>query len=143
MNGCGTVFRQMLVREVGTAADSGAIGAAARRLCERWVEQASSLIGEAGVAALCARSLRQTEQLAGGPMPVDEAAAHHPPCALVQRAVERQDPAVAIETAAAVLAMASGLLATLIGEALTWRLLRDAWPDDFAGAVVIVRNTPT
>jgi hypothetical protein len=55
-----------------------------------------------------------------------------PPFALLQLSLEQQEPAAATETAVAVLAMASELLASFIGESLTARLLSEAWPDDFA-----------
>jgi hypothetical protein len=43
----------------------------------------------------------------------------------------RQKPAVATEAAAAALATLGGLLEALIGEALTMRVLRAAWPKAF------------
>jgi hypothetical protein len=47
--------------------------------------------------------------------------------------LEQQEPAAATEAAVALLATVSELLALFIGESLTTRLLREAWPDDFAG----------
>ena len=44
---------------------------------------------------------------------------------------EREEPALAREAAAAALATLGGLLATLIGHALTMRVLRAAWPSAF------------
>jgi hypothetical protein len=48
--------------------------------------------------------------------------------------LERQDPAVATEAVGTVLAAFAGLLVTFIGEPLTTRLLRLAWPDAFSDA---------
>jgi hypothetical protein len=57
------------------------------------------------------------------------------PFAQVIRWVERQrDPALAADAAAAMLTTFAGLLAALIGEPLTTRYLRKAWPDDSFGA---------
>jgi hypothetical protein len=47
--------------------------------------------------------------------------------------LEQQEPAAATEAAVALLATVSELLTLFIGESLTTRLLREAWPDDFAG----------
>jgi hypothetical protein len=44
-------------------------------------------------------------------------------------ALAASDPAVGIEAAVAITAHLLGLLVTLIGEPLTVRLVRDAWPD--------------
>jgi len=48
--------------------------------------------------------------------------------------LEQQDPAIATEAAGAVFGTFTGLLVTFIGEPLTARLLRKAWPDAFSGA---------
>ena len=126
------VFRRLLAREAGMAADASATAAAARRLCEHFAHQLTPLIGDAGVAAIYARSLhlaqRQFPELA--PVrPSDQGAG---PWARLQSSLEEQEPAAATEVAVAVLATASELLASFIGESLTTRLLREAWPDDFA-----------
>jgi hypothetical protein len=126
-------FRRMLAREAGTGAGAPAIAAAARRLCERLAEQLTPLIGDAGVAAICARSLHLTQRSVRELAPVGASAQGEAPFALLQLSLEQQEPAAATEAAVAVLATASELLASFIGESLTTRLLREAWPDDFAG----------
>jgi hypothetical protein len=127
------VFRRMLAREAGTGANAAAIAAAARRVCERFAEQLTPLIGDAGVAAICARSLHLTELHVRGLASVPAAAQGDAPFALLQLTLEQQEPAVATEAAVAVLATASELLASFIGEGLTTSLLREAWPEHFAG----------
>ena len=127
------VFRRMLAREAGTGADAPAIAAAARRLCERLSEQLTPLIGDAGVAAICARSLHLAQRNVPGLAPVPASAQGNSPFALMQRSLEQQEPAAATESAVALLATVGELLALFIGEGLTTRLLREAWPDDFAG----------
>ena len=126
------VFRRMLAREAGTAADASAMAAAASRVCERFAHQLVPLIGDAGVTAICARSLHLVQRQFPGlasVRPLDQGAG---PLALLQSFLEQQEPAAATEVAAAVLATASELLASFIGESLTTRLLCEAWPDDFA-----------
>jgi hypothetical protein len=127
------VFRRMLAREAGTNADAPAIAAAARRVCERFAEQLTPLIGDAGVAAICARSLHLTQRNVPGLAPVRASAQGDAPFAFLQLSLEAQEPAAATEAAVAVIATASELLASFIGERLTTSLLREAWPDDFAG----------
>ena len=126
------VFRRMLAREAGTGAGATATAAAACRLCERFAEQLTPLIGDAGVAAICARSLHLTERNVPGLAPIDVRSGAAP-FARLQLSLEQQQPAAATEAAVAVLVTAVELLALFIGEGLTIRLLREAWPDDFAG----------
>ena len=92
------------------------------------------LIGQIGVDALSARAVhiaqrdypwlaarRETEHVEGS-------------FTQVTFSLEGQDPALAREAAAAVLATVTGLLVTFIGEPLTTGLLRKAWPDGFSDA---------
>lgn len=129
------VFRRVLAREAGTGANAPAIAAAARRLCERLAEQLTPLIGDAGVAAICARSLHLTQLNVPGLAPIHPSTPEDPPFAMLQRSLEQQEPAAATEAAVTLLATVSELLALFIGESLTSRLLREAWPDDFAGDI--------
>ena len=129
------VFRRMLAREAGPGADAPVIAAACRRLCERFSRQFSPLIGDAGVAAIFARSLhlsrRNVPQLEPLRAP-DKPGKRDAPFVFLEAFLQQQEPASATEAAVAVLAMAGELLASFIGEGLTTRLLREAWPDDFA-----------
>jgi hypothetical protein len=129
------VFRRTLAREAGTGANAPATAAAACRVCERLAEQLTPLIGEAGVAAICARSLHLVQGRFPGVAPIQASDQPEAPVAHLQRFLERQEPAVATEAAVAVLATAGELLALFIGESLTTRLLCEAWPDDFAGDI--------
>jgi histone H3/H4 len=127
------VFRRLLAREAGTDADARAIAAAARRLCERFAQQVTPLIGDAGVAAICARSLHLTQQQFPSLAPLHLSDHGDAPFTRVQLALEQQQPAVACAAAVAVLTTVGDVLASFIGERLTTRLLREAWPDGFAG----------
>lgn len=127
------VFRRLLAREAGTGANAPAIAAAARRVCERFAEQLTPLIGDAGMAAICARSLHLTERSFRGIASVRTSAQGDSPFAPLQLFLEQQEPAAATEAAVAVLATTSDLLALFIGDGLTASLLREAWPEDFAG----------
>jgi hypothetical protein len=120
-----------LSRHVGSPAGSGELAASAQRAYADLARVSIPLIGEGGVDALTGRTLhlaqRQYPWLAQtrGPEQADASFAH------VVRCLERQDPAVAAEAAGAVIATFTGLLVTFIGESLTARLLRQAWPDAF------------
>jgi hypothetical protein len=129
------VFRRMLAREAGTGASAPAIAAVARRLCERLAEQLTSLIGDAGVAAICARSLHLVQRRFPGLAPVPASAHGDAPFALLQLSLEQLEPAVATEATVALLDTVSELLGLFIGEGLTTRLLCEAWPADFAGDI--------
>jgi hypothetical protein len=126
------VFRRMLAREAGTGAKTAAIAAAARRLAERFAQQLTPLIGDAGVAAICARSLHLAQRKVSGVAAVPASDHSDGPFALLQRSLEQQESPVATEAAVAMLATTTELLASFIGDSLTTRLLREAWPDDFA-----------
>jgi hypothetical protein len=124
-------FRRLLAQEVGSSKDAPAIALAARRLCERFAQRLTPIIGDAGVSAICSRSLhlvqRQFPSLALVPSPGDG------PFARVQESLQGLEPGVAWDAAIAVLTTASTLLDSFIGEGLTTRLLRGAWPHGFDG----------
>jgi hypothetical protein len=108
------------------------MAAATRRAYERLSQQLTPLIGDAGVAAIYARSRHLAQQKFPGLAPVQTPDQAEGPYVLLQLSLEQQEPAAATEAAVAVLATASELLASFIGESLTTRLLCEAWPDDFA-----------
>jgi len=124
-------IQRALTREAGTDADAKALAAAALRMYDRLAGQLALLIGDGGVRALTARSLHLVQRdfpwLAKAPEPGPS----ERPFAQVGVSLERQEPAAATEAAAAVLASLGGLLEALIGETLTMRVLRAAWPSTF------------
>lgn len=126
------VFRRMLTREAGSGADSSAVAAAARRLCEQFARQLTPLLGEAGVAAVYTRSLHLARRQFPEYAPGHEPDRDESPLTRAQRFLERQESPVAPEAAAAMLTTVGELLASFIGESLTTHLLREAWPDDFS-----------
>jgi hypothetical protein len=126
------VFRRMLAREAGTDANATAIAAATSYLCERLAERLTPLIGDGGVAALCARTLHLVQRKFLELSPLRTFGPRDVPFAHLRQSLEQLEPATATEAAIAVLGTASQLLASFIGESLTTRLLCDAWPDDFA-----------
>ena len=90
------------------------------------------MIGHAGVAAICARSLHLTERHFQVRPSARAVAPEDSPFTLLQLSLEQMEPAAATEAAVTVLATATELLTSFIGVALTSSLLREAWPQDFA-----------
>lgn len=135
------LIRRMLAREAGTDADVPAIAAAARRACERFADHLTPLIGDAGMAAICARSLHLTEPHFRALPSIGASAEGDSRFALLQRFLEQLESAAVTEAAVAVLATSSELLASFIGESLTTSLLREMWPEDFAGETTGEANT--
>ena len=117
------------MQEVAPGADSRAIAAAACRLCERFASQATPLIGDAGAGAIYARSLHLTQRKFPGTALPGGSGQDGGPFARARLFLESQEPAAATEAAVVLLATVGGLLASFIGESLTTRLLRQAWPD--------------
>ena len=118
-------IRAILSNEAGHA-EVMPVGAAVA-LCERLSRTLEPLVGEAGVSALYGRSLHLAKSefpwlALARDAPADAPFTHLCAC------LGRQTPAVAMEGASAFIATFCGLLISLIGDAMTRRLLRDAWP---------------
>ena len=118
-------FHGLLEREAGSH-DALAIAMAARRLCERLIEQLTPIIGAAGVEAICSRSLHLTQQQFPSLALSEQKSGSF---AHLEASLRKLEPAAAVDAAVAVLVTACGLLDVFIGESLTTRLLRGAWPN--------------
>jgi hypothetical protein len=127
------VFRRMLERETGSDADAPEVAAAARRLYEHFARHLTALVGDAGVGAILARSLHLTQRQLSGLAPVRASDEAQEPFTRVQRFLEHQESAAAVDAAVAVLTTVCELLESFIGNNLTSGLLGQVWPDDFAG----------
>lgn len=124
-------IRRVLTREAGTDADAKALAAAALRVYDTLAGQLALLIGDGGVRALTARSLHLVQRDFPWLAEAQKTDPSEGPFAQFGFRLQRQEPAVATEAAAAALATLGGLLETLIGEALTMRVVRSAWPSAF------------
>ena len=123
-----------LGQQAGPAADAAAVAAAAQRLYDDLVRVAVPLIGQVGVDALTGRTLYLAQQQFTWLAQTREPSQWTGALAQIVFGLERQEPAVAREAAAAVFAILTGLLVTFVGEPLTAGLLRKAWPDAFTDA---------
>ena len=131
-------LRQLAVRvlrdQSGPNADAASVALAARRCFEQLARVLTPLIGQVGIDALAARAVHLAQR--EYPWLADTRDREHAEGPLVQvsMSLEHHEPALATEAAAAVLATFTGLLVTMIGEPLTGRLMRQAWPDGFSDA---------
>jgi hypothetical protein len=126
---------KVLGQHAGSAAGAEALAAAARRAYDDLARVSAPLIGQGGVEALTGRALHLAQREYPWLVQTREPEQAERPFTQVIACLERQDPAVAIEAAGAVFATLTGLLVTFIGEPLTARLLRQAWPDAFSDAI--------
>jgi hypothetical protein len=131
-------LRQLALKAVahraGSAAGAGALAAAAQRAYDDLAQVSAPLIGQVGVDALTGRTLYLAQRKYPWLVHTREPEQWKGPWAQIIFCLERQDSAVATDAAGAVLATLTGLLVTFIGEPLTMRLLRKAWPDAFSNA---------
>ena len=125
---------KVLAQHAGSAASAETLAAAAHRAYEDLARVSVPLIGQVGVDALTGRALHLAQREYPWLVDTREPKQAKEPFAQVIFCLERQDPAVATEAAWAVFAIFTGLLVTFIGEPLTARLLRKAWPDAFSDA---------
>ena len=124
------VFTAEAGGEIRTAEQSRAT---AKRLYERLVQHVSPVVGEAGFDALFARSLKKIrpsfsflrELEAGGP--AYDVSIHF------FESLGKQKLDVVNQVAVDISVAFADLLSTFIGEGLTWKLLRDAWPEVLPG----------
>jgi hypothetical protein len=122
------VALHVLGQHGGPGAGAEAVAAAARRAYDDLARVSAPLIGQVGFEALTGRALHLARREYPWLVHTREQEQTEGPFAHVIACLERQDPAAATEAAATVFATLTGLLVTFIGEPLTARLLRKAWP---------------
>ena len=125
-----------LAQRAGSASGAGALAAAAQRAYDDLALVSAPLIGQVGVDALTGRTLYLAQRKYPWLVHIREPDHWTGPFAQIVFCLERQDPALATEAAGAVLTTFIGLLVAFIGEPLTTRLLRKAWPDAFSDASI-------
>jgi hypothetical protein len=125
---------RILRRQAGPHADAAALAAAARRSYEDLADVLSPLIGQTGIDTLVARAVHLAQRDYPWLATTRDPQQQEGPFAEVTLSLEQQDAALATEAAAAVLATFTGLLCTFVGESLTTRMMRQAWPDGFSDA---------
>ena len=119
---------QIMSQFLSLSRNSEDIAHAAASVLETLVKTLSQLVGHVGSLGLFRHSLRLTE----GRVPCYREMRDTKEDLLLQAAgtcLQRQPPDIAREAASALLTSYVTLLATFIGERLTWQLLHDQWPD--------------
>jgi hypothetical protein len=119
-----------LAQRAGAGAQTPAVADAAQHAYDDLARAATPLIGKVAVDALTGRALYLVQQQYPW-LAAREAREWSGPFAQVVFGLEQQNPPVATDAAAAILATLTDLLVTFIGQALTARLLHEAWPDAF------------
>ena len=128
--------QKALAQRAGSATGGHALAGAAQRAYDDLARVAAPLIGQVGVDALTGRTLYLAQRKYPWLVHTREPDQWEGPFAQIVFCLERQDPAVATEAAGAVFITLTTLLVTFIGEPLTARLLRQAWPDAFSDASI-------
>ncbi len=119
--------RRLLALETSEAEDAEGSAAVGARVHEKLFSSLASLVGTAGARALFARSTK----LAATDFPSFRNAdfnAEAPVSELLGKALLGEPPAVIAEASVALCATLLSLLATLIGEPLTTKVLQSVWP---------------
>lgn len=124
----------VLAQRAGPAGGAEAIAAAADRAHDDLTRVLATVIGDIGVNALTDRALHLTKGEYPWLVPSREPRRVKDTFAQIIDALKRQDRAVATDAAATVFATFLGLLAIFIGEPLSARLVKQAWPDAFSSS---------
>jgi hypothetical protein len=124
----------VLAQYAGPEAGAKAVASAAERSYDDLVRVVAPLIGHVGTDSLTGRAMHLAAREHPCLVSTRELEQGARPFAHVVACVTQQDPAVAIAAVAAVLTTFTELLGTFIGEPLTARLLRKAWPGAFSNA---------
>ncbi len=122
------VIDQLTTHHLVTPPDPDELASTAVGMCETLLKILSPLLGAAGGRALLRRCLNLTEEM----FPCYREARRVENDALLTAVVaclRQQKLEVAREASVALLTAFIELLATFIGERLTWQLLQEAWPD--------------
>jgi len=122
---------KVLNHRAGSDTSARQLADAAQRAYDDLARVSVPLVSHVGLDALTGRALYRVQRTYPWLAPAHEATEWHGPFAHVVSCLEQQEPAVAAEAAGAMLATLIELLVTFIGEPLTARFLREAWPDAF------------
>src|SRR5260370_27444992 len=116
-------LRRVLTQGAGTRTDAHAVAAAALRAYERLAQELAPVIGEAGLNAVCARSVHLTQREFSWLPAADPPRPRGAPVAPVRLALWRQGPGVEIAPAVPLLPTRGAGLASVCCWLLTTRLL--------------------
>jgi hypothetical protein len=111
---------------VGTSAERAAL---AKRLYEKLARHVSRAVGEAGLDALFTRSIKLTKPAFSCLRNLETTGPAQRVLSQFFEHLEKQEPAMIPTIIEALMLNFVSMLATFIGQGLTWQLLRNAWPE--------------
>lgn len=125
---------RLLAHEAGAdRATSEDLAAASARLLDKLSKHLAQVIGRAGTEALWSRALKLRKPrfpfLDECTLSWEDGRPGEP----LRARLQEQEPDVIQEASVMLFATIAGLLATVVGEALAWKLLQSAWPDALLG----------
>jgi len=126
MKAAQSVLAQEVTGEVESAAAATAV---ADRIYEKVKLNLCPVVGENGFTAVFGRSVKQTKRLFACLKEIDTQGTDTATIVQLCACLKEQTPVAVLEIVEAILASFIRLLDTLIGERLTWKLLRNAWPE--------------
>jgi hypothetical protein len=121
------VTRQLIAQELDASHTPDELAVAAVSMFTRLLSALSAVLGQTGSTALFRRSLKLAE--ATVPFYAQVRTAEHDKLFdALSASLRQQRPEVVREASQTLLTTYIELLATFIGEQLTWQLLQEAWP---------------
>jgi hypothetical protein len=125
------VATRLLAHEAGEEpTTSDALASASGRLLDRLTHRLAEVIGPAGVQAIFLRAVKlQKPEFAFLDERIIPRARGDSLAEPLRACLREQEPEVVQEVSVILFATFAGLLATVIGERLSWSLLKQIWPD--------------
>ena len=123
--------RELSIRHGVAPADGTAAAAATAASYEELAGHVARIVGSNAVDAIYGRSVHLTQKDFPWLSPASPADDVHASAQQLRTILEGQEPSTAALAAEALVMHFADLLVALIGEELTLRLFRDAWPDGF------------
>jgi hypothetical protein len=122
------VIDELTTQHLRTRRDPDELASAAVGMCETFLSILSPMLGNVGSHALLRRSLKLSERTF--PCYKETRSADNDQLLrAIGECLRRQELGGAREASVALLTAFFELLATFIGERLTWQVLQEAWPD--------------
>jgi hypothetical protein len=125
-----TVTTAVLRGRAGSSPDAETLLLVTRRAYDDLAGVLVPLIGDVGLTALSARAMHLAQREYPAEPGAETTSGDGPPESL-ERWLQQLDQSLAPQAASWMLSVLGELLGTFIGESLTMRLLRKAWPDGF------------
>ncbi len=124
------VFRPLVRTETGERISTSEQGVElVKRLRQSLLKVIAPIVGEAAFEALFSRSLKKTKVAFLAPAKIESGGPAASEMTKFCESLKTQSATQIEEIVVSLLSSFTGLLSTFIGEALTWKLMRNTWPD--------------